>query len=115
LVFTDHAERFRKILEEIAPQAAVNLLPVTRIGPETAMMLQDKLDAGEWVAIVGDRIAVNSQRGGDRRVCWSQFMGAPAPFPQGPFILAAALRCPIVLMMVLREQGKLLIHAEPFA
>lgn len=115
LVFTDNAQRFRQILAGIAPQAAVNLLPVTHIGPETAMMLQDKLDAGEWVAIVGDRIAVNTQRGGDRRVCWSQFMGAPAPFPQGPFILAAALRCPIVLMMVLREQGKLLIHAEPFA
>ncbi|MCT4704276.1 glycosyltransferase family 2 protein [Enterobacteriaceae bacterium H20N1] len=115
LVFTDHARRFRQIVEEIAPQAAVNLLPVTHIGPETAMMLQDKIDAGEWVAIVGDRIAVNTQRGGDRRVCWSQFMGAPAPFPQGPFILAAALRCPIVLMMVLREQGKLLIHAESFA
>lgn len=115
LVFTDHAQRFRQIVEEIAPQAAVNLLPVTHIGPETAIMLRDKLDAGEWVAIVGDRIAVNPQRGGERRVCWSPFMGAPAPFPQGPFILAAALRCPVILMMVLREEGKLLIHAEPFA
>lgn len=115
LVFTDHAQRFRQIIEEIAPQAAVNLLPVTHIGPETAMMLQEKLDAGEWVAIVGDRIAVNVQRGGERRVCWSEFMGAPAPFPQGPFILAAALRCPVILMMVLREQGQLRIYAEPFA
>lgn len=115
LVFTDHAQRFRQIIEEIAPQAAVNLLPVSHIGPQTAMLLQDKLDAGEWVAIVGDRIAVNSQRGGERRVCWSQFMGSPAPFPQGPFILAAALRCPVILMMVLREQGKLRIHAENFA
>ncbi|HEY1846359.1 MAG TPA: glycosyltransferase [Buttiauxella sp.] len=115
LVFTDHAQRFRQIVEEIAPQAAVNLLPVTHIGPETAMLLQDKLNAGEWVAIVGDRIAVNTQRGGDRRVCWSRFMGAQAPFPQGPFILAAALRCPVILMMVLREQGKLRVHAEAFA
>lgn len=115
LVFTDNAQRFMTILEEIAPQAAVNLLPVTHIGPQTAMMLQDKLDAGEWVAIVGDRIAVNPQRGGERRVCWSEFMGAPAPFPQGPFILAAALRCPVILMTVLRESGRLLIHAESFA
>ena len=115
LVFTDHAQRFRQIIEEIAPQAAVNLIPVSHIGPQTAMLLQDKLDAGEWVAIVGDRIAVNSHRGGERRVCWSSFMGSPAPFPQGPFILAAALRCPVILMMVLREQGKLRIHAENFA
>lgn len=115
LVFSEHARRFRQIVEEIAPQAAVNLLPVTHIGPDTAMMLRDKLDAGEWVAIVGDRLAVNAQRGGERRVCWSEFMGAPAPFPQGPFILAAALRCPVILMMVLRERGQLRIHAEPFA
>ncbi|WP_172894909.1 glycosyltransferase family 2 protein [Buttiauxella agrestis] len=115
LVFTEHAQRFRQIIEEIAPQAGVNLLPVSHIGPETAMMLQEKLEAGEWVAIVGDRIAVNPQRGGERRVCWSEFMGRPAPFPQGPFILAAALRCPVILMMVLREQGKLRIHAEHFA
>lgn len=115
LVFTDHAQRFRQIIEEIAPQAGVNLLPVSHIGPETAMLLQEKLDAGEWVAIVGDRIAVNTQRGGERRVCWSRFMGSPAPFPQGPFILAAALRCPVILMMVLREEGKLRIHAEHFA
>lgn len=115
LVFTDHAQRFRQIIEEIAPQAGVNLLPVSHIGPETAMLLQEKLDAGEWVAIVGDRVAVNTQRGGERRVCWSPFMGNRAPFPQGPFILAAALRCPVILMMVLREQGKLRIHAENFA
>ena len=115
LVFTDNAQRFRQIIEEIAPQASVNLLPVSHIGPETAMLLQEKLDAGEWVAIVGDRVAVNTQRGGERRVCWSQFMGNLAPFPQGPFILAAALRCPVILMMVLREQGKLRIHAENFA
>jgi predicted LPLAT superfamily acyltransferase len=115
LVFTDNAQRFRQIIEEIAPQAGVNLLPVSHIGPETAMLLQEKLDAGEWVAIVGDRLAVNPQRGGERRVCWSPFMGGLAPFPQGPFILAAALRCPVILMMVLREQGKLRIHAEAFA
>ncbi|WP_312072535.1 glycosyltransferase [Atlantibacter sp.] len=115
LVFTDNARRFKQIMEEMAPQAGVNLLPVTHIGPETAMLLKEKLDAGEWVAIVGDRIAVNPQRGGDWRVIWSSFMGRPAPFPQGPFILASALRCPVVLLFALREQGRLVLHCEPFA
>jgi predicted LPLAT superfamily acyltransferase len=26
-------------------------------------------------------------------------MGQPAPFPQGPFILASILRCPVVLIL----------------
>ena len=115
LVFTDNAQRFREVLERIAPQAGVNLMPVTDIGPDTAILLQQKLDAGEWVAIVGDRTAVHRQRGGERRVVWSQFMGRPAPFPQGPFVLAAALRCPVLLMFALREQGRLRVHCEPFA
>lgn len=30
-------------------------------------------------------------------------------------MLAAALRCPVLLMFALREQGKLQLHCEPFA
>ncbi|HAZ3738585.1 TPA: glycosyltransferase [Escherichia coli] len=115
LVFSENAQRFKQIMQEMAPQAGINLMPVTDIGPETAILLKEKLDNGEWVAIVGDRIAVTPQRGGDWRVCWSLFMGQPAPFPQGPFILASILRCPVNLIFALRQHGKLHIHCETFA
>lgn len=115
LVFSDNAQRFKQIMTEMAPQAGVNLMPVTDIGPDTAIAIKEKLERGEWVAIVGDRIAVTPQRGGDWRVIWSSFMGQPAPFPQGPFILASILRCPVVLIYALRQQGALTIHCEPFA
>lgn len=115
LVFSENAQRFKQIMQEMAPQAGLNLLPVTDIGPDTAMLLKEKLDRGEWVAIVGDRIAVNRQRGSDWRVVWSPFMGQPAPFPQGPFILASILRCPVVLIFAIQQQNKLHIHCEPFA
>lgn len=115
LVFSENAQRFKQIMEEMAPDAGLNLMPVTDIGPDTAIALKEKLDRGEWVAIVGDRIAVNPQRGGDWRVLWSEFMGQPAPFPQGPFILASILRCPVLLIFALRQQDKLHIHCEPFA
>lgn len=42
-------------------------------------------------------------------------MGQKAPFPQGPFILASLLRCPVDLLFALRQQGKLQIYCEPFA
>lgn len=115
LVFSDNARRFKQIMQEMAPQAGLNLMPVTDIGPDTAILLKEKLDRGEWVAIVGDRIAVSPQRGGEWRVCWSPFMGQPAPFPQGPFILASILRCPVDLIFALRQQDKLHIYCEPFA
>ncbi|MDL4443343.1 glycosyltransferase family 2 protein [Klebsiella michiganensis] len=115
LVFSDNAQRFKQIMQEMAPQAGLNLMPVTDIGPETAIQLKEKLERGEWIAIVGDRIAVNPQRGGEWRVCWSRFMGQPAPFPQGPFILASILGCQVDLIFALRQQGTLRIHCEPFA
>ncbi len=115
LVFSDNAQRFKQIMSEMAPESGVNLMPVNDIGPDTAIAIKEKLDRGEWVAIVGDRIAVTPQRGGDWRVIWSSFMGQPAPFPQGPFILASILRCPVVLIYALRQQGALTLHCEPFA
>lgn len=115
LVFSDNAQRFKQIMQEMAPQAGLNLMPVTDIGPDTAIALKEKLERGEWIAIVGDRIAVNPQRGGDWRVCWSDFMGQPAPFPQGPFILASILRCPVDLIFALREKNTLRVNCEPFA
>ncbi len=48
LVFSDNARRFKQIMEEMAPQAGINLMPVTDIGPETAMLLKEKLERNEW-------------------------------------------------------------------
>ncbi|KMJ44488.1 acyltransferase [Xenorhabdus khoisanae] len=115
LVFTEHAQRFKQIIEEVSPQAGINLLPVTDVGADTAIMLKEKIDAGEWVAIVGDRIAVNPSRANTQRVVWSQFLGHPAPFPQGPFILASVLRCPVLLMFALRQNNQFRIYCEHFA
>jgi predicted LPLAT superfamily acyltransferase len=116
LVFTEHAERFNQVMKEVNPRANLNLIQVTSLGPETAMRLQDKLNAGEWVAIVGDRTSAGKHQRGERpRVVWSHFLGKPAPFPQGPFVLAAALRCPVFLMFGLKQQGRLNLYFEPFA
>ncbi|KLU17076.1 MULTISPECIES: glycosyltransferase family 2 protein [Xenorhabdus] len=115
LVFTEHAQRFKQVIEEISPQAGINLLPVTDIGADTAIMLKEKIDAGEWVAIVGDRIAVNPSRGNTQRIVWSQFLGYSAPFPQGPFILASVLHCPVLLMFALRQNNQFKIYCEHFA
>ena len=116
LVFTEHAERFNQVMKEINPQAVVNLIQVSQMGPETAILLQEKLDAGEWVAIVGDRTSASQhQRGEHSRIIYSEFLGQPAAFPQGPFILAAALRAPVMLMFGIMQQQRLHIYCESFA
>ena len=61
--------------------------------------------------IVGDRTSVTREK----RVIWADFLGAPAPFPLGPFVLSSVLGCPVYLMFGLKEQGRFRVHFEPFA
>ncbi len=111
LVFTRHAARFNALLQEVNPDSGLNLVQVQELGADTAIMLKSRIEAGEWVVIVGDRTSVTKEK----RVVWADFLGAKAPFPLGPFALSAILGCPTYLMFGLREQGRFRVHFEPFA
>ncbi|HDZ8896144.1 TPA: glycosyltransferase family 2 protein [Aeromonas dhakensis] len=111
LVFTRHAARFNALLKQINPDSHLNLIQVQELGADTAILLKEKLEQGEWVVIVGDRTSVTREK----RVIWADFLGAPAPFPIGPFVLSSVLGCPVYLMFGLKEQGCFRVHFEPFA
>jgi predicted LPLAT superfamily acyltransferase len=111
LVFTRHAEQINRLMREVNPRAGVELLQVGNVGPDTAILLQQKIDAGEFVVIAADRTSPAARQ----RVSRVDFLGAPADFPQGPFILAALLRCPVYLLFCLLENGRHHIHFELFA
>src|SRR5690606_33980845 len=72
--------------------------------------LKEKLDEGEWIAITADRTSVTRPD----RVVQADFLGHPAFFPQSPFILASALKCPVFLMFALKEKLTTRIYIEPF-
>jgi predicted LPLAT superfamily acyltransferase len=61
--------------------------------------------------IVGHRTPASQSS----RVSWVPFLGRPAPFPQGPFYLAAMLKCPVLLIFCLKRHGRYLLIFEPFA
>ncbi|MEZ6971742.1 MULTISPECIES: glycosyltransferase [unclassified Aeromonas] len=111
LVFTRHAARFNALLKQINPDSHLNLIQVQELGADTAILLKEKLEQGEWVVIVGDRTSVTREK----RVIWADFLGAPAPFPLGPFVLSSVLGCSVYLMFGLKEQGRFRVHFEPFA
>ena len=115
IVFTDHALRFNAVMKAVNPKSALNVIQVSKLGPETAIMLDEKIDNGEWVVIVGDRISTSVKQ----RVVWSEFLGKPAPFPQGPFLLASILKAPVFLLFGLRDDNSIKTHFdvyfEPFS
>lgn len=111
LVHTRHAENFNRLMRDENAQATVSLIQTTEVGPETAMLLRQRIDDGEFVIIVGDRTPV----GGSPRVSWAPFLGRSAPFPQGPFILAALLKCPVLLIFCLKRESRFQVIFEPFS
>jgi len=111
LVHTKHAPKFNRLLKRISDNSRLNLIQVTEVTPATSMLLSDKIDAGELVIIAADRTPVSNRQ----RVTKVDFLGAEALFPQGPFILAALLKCPVYTVFCLKQQGKHVIYFDRFS
>lgn len=109
LVHTKHAERFNRIIQEVDPDSSLNLIQVTEMTPATALMLQEKLSRGEVLVIAGDRTPIKSER--SSRV---EFLGEEANFPQGPYLLASILKCPVYLMFCATKKRRHAIVFEHF-
>ncbi|MDG2525342.1 acyltransferase [Stenotrophomonas sp. HITSZ_GD] len=110
LVHTAHAQRINRMMRRLDPGHRVELLQVTDMGPGTAAVLAERVAAGEFVAIAGDRVPV----GGGRTVR-VPFLGHPAPFPIGAYVLASVLACPVFTMSCLHEGAGYRISFTPFA
>ena len=111
LVHTKHAEKFNTLLNRYSEAGRMSLLQVTEISSATAMLLQDKIEAGELVVIAADRTPVT----GKNRTVRAEFLGEPALFPQGPFILAALLKCPVYTLFCLKRGDHHIIIFEHFS
>jgi predicted LPLAT superfamily acyltransferase len=110
LVHTKHAEQFNRLLKRYNPASGLNLLQVTDINAATAMLLAEKIEQGELVIIAADRTPV----GHSQRVSQVNFLGAAALLPQGPFILAGLLKCPVYSLFCLKHADKHRIIFEFF-
>lgn len=100
LMHTAHATRFNAMLSRVSSEAHVNVIQVSEVSPATAIILQQKIDAGEFLVIAGDRTPVS----GEGNTSEVSFLGELCEMPQGPFILAAILRCPVLTIFCLRRE-----------
>lgn len=99
LVHTHHSKNFMRLMQRVAPQSTLSILQTTEITPTTAILLSERVARGEFVVIAGDRTPVSRSS----RVSWVSFLGRPAPFPQGPYILAGLLECPVLLAFCVKR------------
>ncbi len=111
LVSTRNSQNWIRVLKTVSPQMLQSMIQIDSLGPEAVITLRDKLAAGEHVAILGDRVSVKHKE----RSIRAPFLGKPAPFPEGPFVLASLLECPVYLLFCLKINGKYRVSVEPFA
>ncbi len=112
LVHTRNAEQFNSVLKKLSPDSQVSLIQVSEFSPATAAMLAQKVDAGEFVVITADRVPLSDASG---RTVPAQFLGGTAWFPIGPWVLASALKCTVILFSVLREGESYRVRFEKLA
>jgi len=82
--------RFMLALASMAPEVAAGIIDSSRGGPAHALRVREALEAGAVVGMMVDRF-----RPGERTV-GVDFLGAEAQLPVGPWVLAAALRVPVI-------------------
>jgi predicted LPLAT superfamily acyltransferase len=108
LMDTSHNRNITRFFDALNPVVAGTVIAPDR--PDTLLAIKESLDAGFFIGTLGDRLA-----SGDKTTrC--QFLGAPAAFPIGPIVLAATMRCPIILFFGLYRGGnRYEIYFEHFA
>jgi len=89
MMYEDNARKLNAVIDSVGGRARMKVIPIGQI--DSLIRAKERLDHGEWVGILGDR-AVDSDR-----LVRVPFLGAEAAFPAGPFLMASALRVPVVL------------------
>jgi predicted LPLAT superfamily acyltransferase len=111
LVSTRNSPKLNRALSIVSPRAFERMTQVDSLGPDAVIKLEGWLRAGEHVAIVGDRVSIRHKE----RSVYAPFFGRPAPFPEGPFVLASLLACPVYLVFCSKVGRKYRVFLEPFA
>ncbi len=112
LMFTRNSKRFVKILEEANPDSHLRLIPVEDVTPEKLFEFREQVAQGEVIALLADRVVVGSPD----RTLPVEFLGTTANFPEGPWVLAALLECPVYLVFAMRgDDGIYDVHFEHFS
>jgi predicted LPLAT superfamily acyltransferase len=108
LMYEENARMVNATLAAINPTATQDIIPLGR--PDSMLRAREQLAAGHVIGMLADR-----GLGGDPTREFD-FLGAPAPFPIGPFRVAAMLRVPVLFMTGLYLGGnRYRIHFEPLA
>jgi len=97
LMNIDHNQAITRFINALNPEIAATIIPIR--GPETLLKARESLEEGCLIGTLGDRVVAND------RITHCRFLGRQTSFPAGPMLLAALLRCPVILAVALYRGG----------
>lgn len=107
VMYESNADKITDVLRSVNSEIASGTIAPSSV--DTVLRISERLEAGEIVAMLGDRLA-----GSEKRVM-CRFFGNQAPLPQGPLLLAQSLRVPVMLFVGLYRGGaRYSVIFEPF-
>ena len=86
-----HNPAMTQLLDALNPEIAAGVIDAGQDGPSIVMAIKQATDEGALVALLVDRARSNEP------ALKVPFMGRDAPFPTAPWLVAAALKVPVVL------------------
>jgi predicted LPLAT superfamily acyltransferase len=99
-----------QLLNALNPQIAASIINARQDGMSTALAIHEALRERALVTLLADRARPGNQT---VRV---EFLGSPAAFPASTWLLAAALKVPVVLCFgIYRGGSRYELHFEAFA
>ena len=104
-----NANLINAALREVNPAVDTRLIEIRPGDASFVFEVERCISEGQLVGTMGDRVGLDGKH---MRV---PFLGSDASFPTGPYLLAAALRCPVYLAFGLyREPNRYELYCEPF-
>jgi hypothetical protein len=101
-MYPENARQINEALAAINPTAVSNIIALGKI--DSILTIHQRLQEGAMVGILADRAVGAADHAADQYVSLP-FLGAPAPFPVGPFRLAAMMKQPVYFMAGLYRGG----------
>lgn len=112
LMYRKHAQMINTLFRDINNKEGEEIIELESITISTAPLLTEHIEKGGFLGILADRTAANAS---DRFVT-VPFFGQDARLPQGPWIIANLLKCPVIFVYAARiKSGYYEIHFDKIA
>ena len=103
LMYLDNAQRFHRAMRALNPSFGDRIIEIDDNDAGFLLKARDAIAEGHFLAILGDRtmhqsVPEASKRRREEKTVTVSFLGGKVELPQGPFLIASLMRCPVYVV-----------------